>query len=662
MKGSEIIGLILLSPLLAFFVNAFVGKKWSHLGSGITSAFFNLISFVCALVLGFGLLLNPDDASSFHLHLFNWIQFDYLNVSMSFLFDRLSMLLVLLITGVGFLIQIFSIGYMAEDESPHRYFAYLSLFIFNMLILVLGDNLLLMFVGWEGVGLCSYLLIGYWFKDEAKVDAGMKAFITNRVGDAALLLGVFILFYQFGSLNFQLINEAAQNIGVGVREGATAWTGAGGGGPWSWGWMACLLLFIGAMGKSAQVPLHIWLPDAMAGPTPVSALIHAATMVTAGVYLLVRLSPLYVLYPSVLGVVAVVGGLTAFLAASVGLTQWDIKKVLAYSTLSQLGYMFLAVGVGAFDGAIFHLLTHGFFKALLFLGAGSIIHALHGEQDMRKMGGLSRWMPITYGAFFVGWLSIIGLPPFSGFFSKDEILWKALTGPFGHFSLWLLGFLGALMTAFYMTRLMALTFWSKSQQTSKSNLKVKVHESPKVMTLPLLGLALLALVAGGMNIPHALSLWLPGYPGPWLSDWLKGTVANLHHHGEGKLLLEYLLMALSVAFVLLASYLAYFCYVQQPEWPSKISTRLKPLYQLVYHKYRVDEVYHKCIVTPIVRGSMLLWFYVDVKFIDKITYWLADLAKILGQFVRFLQNGNTQQYATYIALAMAASCLILLRF
>ena len=659
MKGQELLYLILFSPLLAFFVNAFVGKRWPCLWAGATSAFFNFISFACVLGLSFHLLLDPQ-TPSLKLNLFNWIHVSSLQVSMSFVLDRLSVLLALLITGVGFLIQIFSIGYMVADKSPSRYFAYLSLFVFNMLILVLGDNLLLMFVGWEGVGLCSYLLIGYWFQDKAKAAAGMKAFITNRVGDAALLLGMFLLFYQFGSLQFDAINASAQSLN---SAGAGVGAGTGAGTSWAWGWLACLLLFVGAMGKSAQIPLHVWLPDAMAGPTPVSALIHAATMVTAGVYLLVRLSPLYVLYPLVLGFIGTIGALTAFLAASVGMTQWDIKKVLAYSTLSQLGYMFLAVGVGAFDTAIFHLLTHGFFKALLFLGAGSIIHALHEEQDMRKMGGLSKYMPLTYGTFLIGWLSIIGLPPFAGFFSKDEILWKALTGPLGHFALWLLGFLGAIMTAFYMTRLMALTFWRKPQVQYKKT----PHESPKVITIPLIALAILALLSGIMNIPHAIGIWLPGHPIPWLSTWLKSSIGSFmgggHAHAtESKLLMEYGLMALSIGFVLLSSYCAYFFYIRQPSLPKRMSDKWKPIYQFIYHKYKVDELYDKCLIRPLIKGSLFLWFYVDVLFIDKITYLLADFAKTLGQFIRWLQNGNTQQYATYIALATVASCLILLYF
>ena len=426
-----------------------------------------VVSFLCSLLL-FKELCNAARVASCGQPVFEWIDVGALHVPFGFVVDQISAIMILVITGVGSLIHLFSVGYMSHDERPAKYFAYLNLFLFNMLVLVLGDNLLITFVGWEGVGLCSYLLVGFWFTDAQKASAGMKAFVTNRIGDAGFLIGIFILFFTFGTVNF------ADLLHLMPAAPEALWTG-----PIT---LATLCLFLGATGKSAQIPLYVWLPDAMAGPTPVSALIHAATMVTAGVYLFVRMSGVLVMAPHTMEVIAWVGALTALVAATIGMTQWDIKKILAYSTVSQLGYMFLAVGVGAFSAAQFHLMTHAFFKALMFLGAGSVIHGMHEEQDVRKMGGLRKYLPITHITFVLGWLAIIGAPPFAGFFSKDEILWQAFSSPHGSKALWAIGALTAAMTAFYMTRLMALTFWGKS----RFGHDVHPHESPPAMTIPLI--------------------------------------------------------------------------------------------------------------------------------------------------------------------------------
>jgi NADH-quinone oxidoreductase subunit L len=536
---------------------------------------------------------------------------------------------------------LFSIGYMSHDERPSKYFAYLNFFLFNMLLLILGDNLLLMFVGWEGVGLCSYLLIGFWFTDSEKAAAGMKAFITNRIGDAGFLLGIFTLFFLFGTVNFtELISRLPGVVELG-------WSG-----PMT---LACLFLFIGATGKSAQIPLYVWLPDAMAGPTPVSALIHAATMVTAGVYMIVRLNPLFMLAPNALHVVAVVGALTAVMAATIGLTQWDIKKILAYSTVSQLGYMFLACGVGAFGAAMFHLMTHAFFKALMFLGSGSVIHAMHEEQDVRKMGGLKKYLPVTYFTFMLGWLAIIGMPPFAGFFSKDEILWMAFQSPLGHKGLWIAGVIGAVCTAFYMTRLMALTFWGKSRVPSH----VHPHESPAVMTIPLVVLGGLSVVGGWVGIPHVLGAVLPGHPGNWLEHWFEGAIKGpeLAHASAG---LEMSLMGLSVAFAGLSALAAFYFYVVNPEMPAKVVAHCRGLYGVVYNKYFVDEIYFDTFINPLVNASRSLWAYVDVNFIDRTTYVVSDLVRGAGAMARSVQTGNMQQYALYIALAAATMLAFLL--
>jgi NADH-quinone oxidoreductase subunit L len=648
MTEQIIFAVLLLAPLLGFLFNGLRFRSKNYLLAGSVATGAAAISFICSVVLVSKLHLGVEGAAGSSdqvaTQFFNWISVGGFNAAAAFVVDHISAMMILIITGVGALIHLFSVGYMSHDERPSKYFAYLNFFLFNMLLLVLGNNLLVMFVGWEGVGLCSYLLIGFWFTDKEKAAAGMKAFITNRIGDAGFLLGIFMLFLTFGTVNFAEINAHVPAIAE------MSWMG-----PIT---LACLFLFIGATGKSAQIPLYVWLPDAMAGPTPVSALIHAATMVTAGVYMIVRLNPLFLAAPLVLHVIAIVGAATALLAATIGLTQWDIKKVLAYSTVSQLGYMFLACGVGAFGAGMFHLMTHAFFKALMFLGSGSVIHAMHEEQDIRKMGGLSHHLPITHITFLFGWLAIIGVPPFAGFFSKDEILWQAFSSPLGHPLLWAAGALAALCTAFYMTRLMALVFWGKSRVPAS----VHPHESPPSMTIPLIILAGLSIAGGWIGIPEVIGsiIHAPNF----LEEWLRGVIHPVVS-GEGaehaSAMVEMAFMGVSVSIAVIGAVWAYIFYITSPELPVRFARSLGGVYTLVYNKYFVDEFYFGRIINPIVEGSRALWAYVDVNFIDKATYMVGDFVKGLGGTARVLQNGNIQQYALYIALGIAGTIFFIMR-
>lgn len=640
MGTNGLMSVLLLAPLIGFFINGlrFKSKNYQLAGTIATAAVG--LSFVCSVIFFIRLLNLPPEARSLAVSFFDWLQVGQFSAQAGFVVDAISSVMILIITGVGTLIHLFSIGYMSHDERPSKYFAYLNFFVFNMLLLVLGDNLLVMFVGWEGVGLCSYLLIGFWFSDEEKAAAGMKAFITNRIGDAGFLMGIFTLFAIFGTINFSELATAATSM--------TAESG--------WGGLitiACLFLFVGATGKSAQIPLHVWLPDAMAGPTPVSALIHAATMVTAGVYMIVRLNPVFMLAPSAMHVIAVIGALTALLAATIGMTQWDIKKVLAYSTVSQLGYMFLAVGVGAFSAAMFHLMTHAFFKALMFLGSGSVIHSMSDEQDMRKMGGLKKFMPITHFTFCCGWVAIIGVPPFAGFFSKDEILWQSFSSPLGHWSLWLMGVLAAIFTAFYMTRLMCLTFWGGTRHEEGAH----PHESPSTMTIPLIILAVLSVFAGLLGIPHVIGNvlgHLPNVIGHWLEPAMTKVPAPPADHA-----LEWGLMSLSVALALLSSVCAFQFYILRKDLPGKITAALGDVYAIVNNKYFVDEAYFGRIINPLVHMSKGLWLYIDVNFIDKTTYVVTDLVKGVGEGLRAMQNGNLQQYASYVLFGIVGTLLFI---
>ncbi len=636
MNHSLLMAILILSPFVGFLINGARYKKHSGNVAGTIATLAVFISFISSILLVVDLVAMPEEGRRIAVQFFEWMAVDKFRIDAGFVVDQISAIMILIITGVGSLIHLFSIGYMHHDKGVAKYFAYLNLFIFNMLLLVLGDSLLVMFVGWEGVGLCSYLLIGFWFTDSEKAAAGMKAFITNRIGDAAFLLGMFILFMTFGTLNFHELNALAPTTAEASWLGAVT--------------MGTLMLFIGATGKSAQIPLYVWLPDAMAGPTPVSALIHAATMVTAGVYMIVRLNPLFLAAPNTLGVIAIIGAATAVLAATIGMTQWDIKKVLAYSTVSQLGYMFLACGVGAFGAAMFHLMTHAFFKALMFLGSGSVIHAMHEEQDIRKMGALKKYMPITHITFFLGWLAIIGMPPFAGFFSKDEILAYAFNSPFGHPVLWAAGALGATLTAFYMTRLMALTFWGKSRVPKE----VHPHESPALMTIPLIVLGVLSVIGGWIGIPHVIGEVLSHIPNVW-EHWLHPLIKPIPGWTPIDHTTEWALMGVSVGLAAISAFVAYTFYVKKPEAPKKFADSIKPVYELVNNKYFVDEAYFGFIINPLVNASRNVWYYVDVNFIDKMTYLASDLARGMGSLVRSIQTGNMQQYAMYIGVGVVVA-------
>ncbi|NQY99181.1 MAG: NADH-quinone oxidoreductase subunit L [Bdellovibrionales bacterium] len=641
MNEQLLLGLLVVLPFLGFLFNGirFTSKNYKLAGTVASTA--SGLCFLISLTLVAKLIGMPEGERVITSHFFDWFLAGDFSVSASFLLDPINAVMILVITGVGTLIHIFSIGYISHDERPSKYFAYLNLFLMNMLILVLGDNLLVMFVGWEGVGLCSYLLIGFWFSDPEKAAAGMKAFITNRIGDAGFLLGIFMLFLSFGTVTF---SEIATRL---PETAEMMWTG-----PIT---LACLFLFIGATGKSAQIPLYVWLPDAMAGPTPVSALIHAATMVTAGVYMIVRMSDVFVLAPLVMNVIAIIGALTALGAATIGMTQWDIKKILAYSTVSQLGYMFLAVGVGAFIPAMFHLMTHAFFKALMFLGSGSVIHAMADEQDVRKMGGLKKYMPITHFTFLLGWLAIIGAPPLAGFFSKDEILWYSFASPAGHWSLWVAGVIAAGCTAFYMTRLMCLTFWGESRVPKE----VHPHESPVSMTFPLIVLGVLSVVGGWIGIPHVLGAIIPGHPPNVLEHWLEPVVRMLKpEHASAAV--EFALMGISLSVAGISAYFAYDFYLVHKDRPTMVTKKLGGLYSLVSDKYRIDEFYFGRIINPLIDLSKGLWLYIDINFIDKMTYLASDMVKGSGQFLRSLQNGNLQQYALYISLGVVVTITYIL--
>ncbi|MEE9465346.1 MAG: NADH-quinone oxidoreductase subunit L [Candidatus Neomarinimicrobiota bacterium] len=618
--------LITLFPLLGFLVNGLFGRWLSERQSGMVASGMVLGSFIVSAQLLLSLLGRQGGSAPFVQTLFSWIQVGDLHIQVRYLFDPLTAVMTLVITGVGLLIHIYSIGYMHGDPGIKRYFAFLNLFTFMMLNLVLADNLVLLFLGWEGVGLCSYLLIGFWFQDEAKARAGMKAFIVNRIGDAGFLIALIILYNQFGTLSISAIAEAAPGAQIGR----------------SFFIVATLLLFMGATGKSAQVPLYVWLPDAMAGPTPVSALIHAATMVTAGVYLVARNSVLFSMAPFTMGLITVIGTFTAFIAATIALTQNDIKKVLAYSTISQLGFMFMAVGVGAFAAGIFHLMTHAFFKGLLFLGAGSVIHSLGGEQDMRKMGGLKKAMPGTHLTMLVGVLAISGIPGLSGFFSKDEILREAFTHYAGFSWIWLVGIITAGLTSFYMFRLLFRTFYSKPAWKGKH----EPHESPSVMTIPLILLAFMSVLGGYVGIPAALggANAFHHFLEPVLAVFATpgSTVADSNH------MMEILLMIASSVVALGGAYYAYQVYVAQPDMADDIAQKLQLLHRLSLNKYYVDEAYQLVVVRPFQGFSRALWRWFDEKLVDRLVNGSGEALIQLGGLVRQVQNGVIQHYAAFV--------------
>lgn len=625
------LAILLVMPLLGFCLNFFFGKALPKALVGIIGCGTLLVSFICTLVL-FKEVLSGEVVSSV-TNFFPWIKAGSFVVDMGFLIDRLSVMMLLIVTGVGFLIHLYSTGYMHDDEGYFRYFAYLNLFVFFMQVLVTGSSYVVTFIGWEGVGLCSYLLIGFWFKNQSYNNAAKKAFIMNRIGDLGFLIGIFWIFNQFGSVNYLNVFEGAKSFVANGNYNDTVII------------FITVLLFIGATGKSAQLPLYTWLPDAMAGPTPVSALIHAATMVTAGIYVIVRSHILFSLAPFTLEIVAWVGGLTALFAASIGIAQNDIKKVLAYSTVSQLGLMFLALGVGAYGTAMFHLMTHAFFKALLFLGAGSVIHAMGGEQDIRKMGGLRKKLPTTFITFFIATLAISGIPPFAGFFSKDEILAEA----FAHSpALWVLGFAASLLTAYYMFRLLFLTFYGSFRGTHEQ--EHHLHESPFSMTIPLMVLALLSTIAGFIGMPEVFgsSHKLREYLSPVLGDLPKGEE---HALSAGT---EIGLMAITVALIVVIIFVTRRQFIKSTAEGMEDENQ-KGFFKVLAHKYYVDELYDAVIVRPADALSGLFYSVIDVNIIDGIVNGAGKLSATSSRFVRRLQSGSIGFYL----FAMVVSIILI---
>ncbi|HXW55114.1 MAG TPA: NADH-quinone oxidoreductase subunit L [Candidatus Cybelea sp.] len=652
--------IILALPLLGAALNGLLGwrwPKWAVNAVGIGSVSLSFLS-VAELIREF-LALNPAQIPYFERY-FNWISAGSFRVDFALEVDQLSIVMLFVVTFVSLLVHVYSIGYMAQEGGYARFFSYLNLFVFFMLTLVLAANLVLLFVGWEGVGLSSYLLIGFWFLKKSATDAGKKAFITTRIGDFGFTVGILLAFWTFQSVDFGTIfNQLAAR----PAEGAT-----------SIGALTAmaLLLFAGAVGKSAQLPLYVWLPDAMEGPTPVSALIHAATMVTAGVYMVARMHPLYSRAPLAMFVVALVGAVTAFYSATIGVLQTDIKKVLAYSTVSQLGYMFLACGVGAYAAGIFHLMTHAFFKGLLFLAAGSVIHSLSGEQDMRKMGGLRKRIPITYWTMLLATIAIAGIPGFSGFFSKDKILAAAGDGPYRNLWFWLLGLVAAGITSFYMFRLIFLTFFGKARYNEK---KVHVHESPKSMAVPLIVLAACSVGGGWFAAPHIvggtdyfeafLDPVFASYPvEPLASGQASLPVGGNESAGTALDPQAELLHAVTgppVIAAIIGLLLAWWFYIRRPEAAKRAMEAMRGLYTLVYNKYYVDEIYAALIVRPLLWiSTSVLWHVVDEKLIDGTVNGVADAARHAGARLRELQSGNARSYASWVVLGAVGFTILLL--
>ncbi|MCW8817943.1 MAG: NADH-quinone oxidoreductase subunit L [Ignavibacteriaceae bacterium] len=641
----HLIYLTVLFPLFGFLFNGILGPKIKNekvigiIGSGTIG-----IAFIIAVGALFETLALPVDQRLTIITLFQWIDVAGLNIHFAYQVDQLSLVMSLVVTGVGFIIHVYSIGYMHGDKSFWRFFTYLNLFIFAMMNLILADNFLLLFLGWEGVGLCSYLLIGFWydrkFEKSTTASAGLKAFIVNRIGDFGFLLGMFLIYSTFGSLIFTDVFSRALSFNV----------------PEHIFTLIAIFLFIGATGKSAQIPLLVWLPDAMAGPTPVSALIHAATMVTAGVYMVARCSIIYASAPTAMMVVAVIGVFTAFFAATIGLVQNDIKKVLAYSTISQLGYMFLALGAGAFSAGIFHVMTHAFFKALLFLGAGSVIHSMHDVQDIRHYGGLKKYMPITYGTFLVAATAISGIPPLSGFFSKDEILWYSYANLGIVF--WLIGVITALLTAFYMFRLYFLTFEGKEKFDSH---KTHPHESPKLMTVPLIALGVLSAIGGFIGIPEIFSGDHGNLFHTWLAPVFKSAEIKLMNIGSHSHFEEILFMAISIVAGVAGIYYAWYAYLKKPAVADKTASRFKGAYNILLNKYFLDEAYEASVVNPIVKGSEnILWKIADNRIIDGTINNLAKLVDNISGTIKKIQTGVAQSYALVMILGVLIALLWLI--
>ncbi len=661
---------MLLAPLVGAILNGLLLRKAPKLVSHLVAIAAMAIAFAAAVSMFLEMMHSGGEAKTFLA--FDWLDAGGFHAPFKYVVDRLSGLMMLVVTGVGMLIHIYAGGYMHEEVTTYRFFAYLNLFVFMMLQLVMADNLMVMFVGWEGVGLCSYLLIGYWFHDDKNAAAGMKAFLVNRIGDIGFLIGIFLTYKYFGTVSF---TELRQLIGHepldAVKIGAIGWI--------------TLCMFVGATGKSAQLPLYIWLPDAMAGPTPVSALIHAATMVTAGVFMMTRLNFMYYLSPSTMHVVAIIGGLTAFFAATIAIVQSDIKKVLAYSTVSQLGYMVMACGVGAFDAGVFHLLTHACFKALMFMAAGSVIVAMHHEQDMFKMGGLRKYMPVTHFVFLIGVLAIIGMPPFAGFFSKDEILWKAYIG--GGPLLWGIGVVTAGCTSFYMVRLLCLTFYGahrgahhddhaahghadhKKQDDHKAHGDAHghgdshtPHETGMDMWGPLVVLAALSATVGLLGVPHALGghnlfaeylepiMLIPeAAKEHW--EFLEATYSHT---------LEMGLMASSVVVMLIASFTAIKLYGGGPAPVlTKWRTSCSGVYNTLSNKYFVDEFYVANIVTPVREIAEFLWAFVDVKIIDGAVNSAGEICRFIAGTVSFKMTGSIHRHAMVLVVGLVCALSVL---
>ena len=617
---------LLLSPFIGFLFNVFFGKKIGKTLSGTIGTLSVVVSF--AVSIFFFLKVN-ESHQAIVINLFDWIKFSNFSVKFGFLLDQLSLLWLLFVTGIGSLIHMYSISYMHDDENLHKFFAYLNLFIFFMIALVMGSNLLIMFIGWEGVGLCSYLLIGFWHKNQDYNDAAKKAFIMNRIGDLGLLIGIIIIASLFNTADFIGIHE---RILEGTNHVTLFWIG-----------IATFALFIGATGKSAQIPLYTWLPDAMAGPTPVSALIHAATMVTAGIFMITRLNFLFDLAPEVQNLIAIIGAITALVAATIGLLQNDIKKVLAYSTVSQLGLMFLALGLGAYQVAVFHVITHAFFKACLFLGSGSVIHALHGEQDMRKMGGLKKVMPITFITMLISSLAISGIFPFAGFWSKDEIL---MTAFHKDLPLWIIGSVASIMTAFYMFRLMYLTFFKEFRGTEHQ--KSHLHESPSLITIPLIVLALLATFGGLINFPGSY----------WLNHYLQPIISKVSHE-EALNSTSYLLMGIALVGAIVGITVAYIKYIKKSELPSE-DENITGISKIIYNKYYVDEAYTKIIVNPLNAASR---FFIDTleTGLSKLVFGFGKATEEIGTQGRKIQSGSIGLYlfAFVLGICVILTCLFI---
>jgi NADH-quinone oxidoreductase subunit L len=616
---TSLVLVLLLAPFLGFLFNVFLGKKAGKSIVGIVGTLSVAVSFAVTLYLFGYNQVNPEPVV---INLFDWISTERFNVSFGFLIDQLSLIWLLFVTGIGSLIHLYSISYMHDDEKMHSFFAYLNLFIFFMITLVIGSNLLMMFIGWEGVGLCSYLLIGFWYKNQDFNDAAKKAFIMNRIGDLGFLVGIFIVGSLFNTLDFTTL----KTIITTASDISDFWIAA-----------AALALFIGAAGKSAQIPLYTWLPDAMAGPTPVSALIHAATMVTAGIFMITRLNFLFDMAPSVQNIIAIVGAITALVAATIALVQNDIKKVLAYSTVSQLGLMFLALGLGAYEIAVFHVITHAFFKACLFLGSGSVIHGLHGEQDMRKMGGLKKAMPITFITMLIAALAISGIFPLAGFWSKDEIL---MTAFHENKALWVIGSIASIMTAFYMFRLIYLTFFNSFRGTEEQ--KHHLHESPSLITLPLIILAILSFFGGIIS--------LPGHS--WLNEYLSPLFSKEAHEAHTLGTTEYILMAIATIGAIIGIGIAYKKYLKDNSIPSE-DAEITGVSKVLYNKYYVDEAYDAIFVKPV---NVLSSFFRD-SVETTLSAMVFGLGKVTNEIAfqgKRIHNGSVGLYLFAFVIGVVA--------